>query len=231
MRIGIIASSGGASFIAAKKILDNNSLFKHTFFVIVDRDCGLFDYCVKHGIQVSKIQAQTNEVFSIKAAKQLDTWGNIRFSLLFFSRLVTEGLYAKHKLINIHPSFLPKFKGFNAVERALAEKSVQLGATAHLVDESIDGGDIIVQTTFKLTPKVWDNPELGNKISYLQKIWLVLFIVNFIEQSGCESTTISSLFDINNTKDNFPKIDPPLNNYCYLNALVLLQQHENITVY
>lgn len=231
MKIGIICSSGGAAFIAAREILENNSHTSHSFFVIVDRDCGLFDYCVKHRIQVVKIQASTNQAFSQKAAQQLDKWEGIHFTFLFFSRLVTHELYTNHKLINIHPSLLPNFKGFNAVENALTANSQELGATAHLVDESVDGGFILVQTSFNLSPYLWNEPELANKISYFQKVWLTIFIISFIEQSNPIEDAIQALFEGKGKKHPFPKVNPSLNNLTYLKALTLLQKKENIRVY
>lgn len=231
MRIGIIGSSGGAAFIAAREILENNSHANHHFFVIVDRDCGLLQYCLKHHIPVIKISAVTNQEFSTKAAQQLENWGEIHVTLLFFSRLVTHELYANHKLINIHPSLLPNFKGFNAVEKALAAKSHELGATAHLVDESVDGGPIVLQTSFTLTPELWNEPTLANKISYLQKVWLTIFIISFIEQSDAIEAAIEVLFECNDKNRPFPKVNPSLNNQAYLKAFSLLQNKENIRVY
>ena len=52
--------------------------------------------------------------------------------------------YSK-KIINIHPSLLPSFKGLNAIDQALDYGVKITGITTHYVDKSIDGGDIILQ--------------------------------------------------------------------------------------
>ncbi len=52
----------------------------------------------------------------------------------------------KGKLINIHPSLLPDFKGAHAVRDALAAGSAKTGVTIHYVDEGVDTGEIIVQS-------------------------------------------------------------------------------------
>jgi phosphoribosylglycinamide formyltransferase-1 len=52
----------------------------------------------------------------------------------------------KGKLINIHPSLLPEFKGAHAVRDALAAGATKTGVTIHYVDEGVDTGEIIVQS-------------------------------------------------------------------------------------
>jgi phosphoribosylglycinamide formyltransferase-1 len=52
----------------------------------------------------------------------------------------------KGKLINIHPSLLPDFKGAHAVRDALAAGATRTGVTIHYVDEGVDTGEIIVQS-------------------------------------------------------------------------------------
>ena len=52
------------------------------------------------------------------------------------------------KIINIHPSLLPKFKGLNTFERILKEKEKKGGCTVHYVNEKLDSGKIIIQKSF-----------------------------------------------------------------------------------
>ena len=55
----------------------------------------------------------------------------------------------KGRIINIHPSLLPAFRGANAVEQAVAYGVKVYGITIHYVDESLDGGRIIAQKAFE----------------------------------------------------------------------------------
>lgn len=58
----------------------------------------------------------------------------------------------KGKLINIHPSLLPEFKGAHAVRDALAAGATKTGVTIHYVDEGVDTGEIITQSEVLIQP-------------------------------------------------------------------------------
>ncbi|MGC2856703.1 phosphoribosylglycinamide formyltransferase [Novispirillum sp. DQ9] len=82
-----------------------------------------------------------------------------------FMRLLTEGFVAKwqDRMINIHPSLLPSFKGLHTHERAL-EMGVKLhGCTVHFVRPATDEGPIIVQAAVPVLPG--DTPDsLGARV-------------------------------------------------------------------
>ncbi len=52
---------------------------------------------------------------------------------------------SKIKILNIHPSLLPKYKGLNTHFRSLKNKDKYSGCTVHLVNEKLDSGKIILQ--------------------------------------------------------------------------------------
>ena len=56
------------------------------------------------------------------------------------------------KIVNIHPSLLPKFKGLNTFERILKNKEIKTGCTVHYVNDNLDDGEIIVKKSFYLSP-------------------------------------------------------------------------------
>ena len=67
------------------------------------------------------------------------------------------------KIVNIHPSLLPKYKGLNTHQRAITNKDKFTGCTVHYVSEKIDSGKIIIQKKIKITAK-------DNSISLTKKI-------------------------------------------------------------
>ena len=59
----------------------------------------------------------------------------------------------KGKILNIHPSLLPKFKGLNTHERAIKNKEKFSGCTVHYVNSKLDSGKIILQKKVKILKK------------------------------------------------------------------------------
>ena len=52
------------------------------------------------------------------------------------------------KIINIHPSLLPKFKGLNTFSRILKNKEIKTGCTVHYINERLDSGNTIIKKSF-----------------------------------------------------------------------------------
>ena len=63
----------------------------------------------------------------------------------------------KGKILNIHPSLLPKYKGLNTHQRAIKNKDRYSGCTVHFVNSKLDSGKIILQKKVKILKK--DNPN------------------------------------------------------------------------
>ena len=59
-----------------------------------------------------------------------------------------------NKLINIHPSLLPAFKGLKAIEQAMEYGVRYTGCTTHFVEEGIDSGAIILQSIVEILPNI-----------------------------------------------------------------------------
>ena len=86
-----------------------------------------------------------------------------------FMRLLTDKFCRDwhNKLINIHPSILPSFKGLNAQAQAFDAGVKYSGCTVHFVRKSVDSGPIIMQSIVAITPK--DNIKtIKNKILKLE---------------------------------------------------------------
>ena len=62
------------------------------------------------------------------------------------------------KIINIHPSLLPKYKGLNTHSRAIKNKDTFAGCTVHYVSAKLDSGKIIIQKKIKIAAR--DTPVL-----------------------------------------------------------------------
>ena len=67
------------------------------------------------------------------------------------------------KIINIHPSLLPKYKGLNTHSRAINNKEKFAGCTVHYVNAKLDSGKIILQKKVKITVRD-DSSSLAKKV-------------------------------------------------------------------
>ncbi|HOW75078.1 MAG TPA: phosphoribosylglycinamide formyltransferase [Candidatus Competibacteraceae bacterium] len=76
-----------------------------------------------------------------------------------FMRVLTADFteHYRGRLLNIHPSLLPKFRGLHTHERAIAAGETEHGATIHFVTAELDGGPVIVQARVPVLPD--DNPD------------------------------------------------------------------------
>lgn len=76
-----------------------------------------------------------------------------------FMRVLTPWFVSRwpKRILNIHPSLLPKYKGLNTHERALAAGDAEHGCTVHYVSEELDGGAVIAQKRVPVLSS--DTPE------------------------------------------------------------------------
>ncbi|HRD66330.1 MAG TPA: phosphoribosylglycinamide formyltransferase [Candidatus Competibacter sp.] len=76
-----------------------------------------------------------------------------------FMRILTADFtgHYRGRLLNIHPSLLPKFRGLHTHERAIAAGEIEHGASIHFVTAELDGGPVIVQAQVPVWPN--DDPD------------------------------------------------------------------------
>ena len=88
--------------------------------------------------------------FEHKILKKLKRYDISLICLAGYMKIISKNfikLFGK-KIINIHPSLLPKFKGLNTFSRVINNKEIRSGCTVHFVNEKLDSGKIIVQKYF-----------------------------------------------------------------------------------
>ena len=76
-----------------------------------------------------------------------------------------------NRIINLHPSLLPKYKGLHAIERALESDDSVTGVSVHYVNEELDGGEIILQEEVPILPK--DNVDSLTKAIQRKEYYLL----------------------------------------------------------
>lgn len=78
---------------------------------------------------------------------------NIDFIVLAGYMLLLSPFFIKkyhHKILNVHPSLLPAFKGTHAIKDAFLYRTKVTGVTIHFVDEKVDQGPIIMQEALRI---------------------------------------------------------------------------------
>ena len=82
-----------------------------------------------------------------------------------FMKILSKNFIKKFKgrILNIHPSLLPKYKGLNTHKKALKNKEKYSGCTVHFVNSRLDSGKIILQKKVKITKNETEN-SLSKKI-------------------------------------------------------------------
>jgi phosphoribosylglycinamide formyltransferase-1 len=101
----------------------------------------------------------SRDAFDAELQRLIDSLHVDLIVLAGFMRILTAD-FARHyygRLINIHPSLLPKFRGLNTHQRALDAGETEHGATVHFVVPELDAGPIIIQATVPILAD--DNAE------------------------------------------------------------------------
>lgn len=101
-----------------------------------------------------------------------------------FMRVLTDGFVARWegRLLNIHPSLLPLFKGTHVHEQALAAGVRVSGATVHLVTPELDGGPIIGQAAVPVLPDDTED-DLSTRVLKAEHVLFPLALRKHVEGS------------------------------------------------
>jgi phosphoribosylglycinamide formyltransferase-1 len=89
----------------------------------------------------------SREAFDQALVKQIDTFSPDLVILAGFMRILTSEFVEHYagKLVNIHPSLLPKFKGLHTHQRAIEAGEKEHGASVHIVTPELDDGPVVLQ--------------------------------------------------------------------------------------
>ena len=114
------------------------------------KKCGAAKRADKLGIPHTQISSKQEDVIiDIMKAWKVDL-----IVLAGWMRIVSSKLIDvfPNKIINLHPSMLPKYKGLHAIERALESGDESTGVSVHYVNEELDGGEVIMQKEVPILP-------------------------------------------------------------------------------
>ena len=129
--------------ISIKLIITNNKLAKGLKYG------NIFE------IKKKKINFKNNEIAEKKILNELEKNKIELICLAGFMKILSKNFIKsfKGKILNIHPSLLPKYKGLNTHQRAIDNKDKYSGCTVHFVNSKLDSGKIILQKRVKILKK------------------------------------------------------------------------------
>lgn len=185
LKIAVLASGGGSNFQAIINAIQANELSAKIAMLIVDRECNatkradiaqIPSFLVDRKIEKSNLSTKIDELIS----SDCDLIVLAGFLSILNSEFISKW---QNKIINIHPSLLPKFGGsgmwgMNVHNAVIAAGEHKSGCTVHYVSEEIDGGQIILQTEVDVLAS--DTPEsLQKKVLAVEHGTLIAAIKKF----------------------------------------------------
>ncbi len=152
-RLAVLASGNGSNFEAL--VLALRATGRHSVAVLVcDRRAAFaFERAARLGIPAVyvKYPGRTREEAEAEIEAALTEAKADAVALAGFMRILSPGFAARWegRLINVHPSLLPRHPGVRAIERSWESGDEALGVTVHYVDGGMDSGPIILQRSFR----------------------------------------------------------------------------------
>ena len=147
MRIGVMCSGNGTNFENIVRTCNRDEV---VIMIHNKEKCGAAKRATKLGIPHTYIKSKREDlIIDVMKAWKVDL-----IVLAGWMRIVSPNLINEfpNRIINLHPSLLPKYKGLHAVEQALESGDNVTGVTVHYVNEELDGGKIILQEEVPILP-------------------------------------------------------------------------------
>jgi phosphoribosylglycinamide formyltransferase-1 len=191
LQIGILGSGKGSNCRAILERIRSGYLAAETRLVVSDvLDAPILDMAREFGIANAylppgRFRTRLEPEIEEQLVQMLREAGVELVVLAGFMRVLHEPMLKafQRRIINIHPSLLPKFPGLEAWKQALAAGEAVTGCTVHYVDERIDNGQIIAQREVRILPD--DTPEsLHARIQVLEHELYPAVIAKFCDRFG-----------------------------------------------
>ena len=187
--IGILGSGKGSNCRAILERIRSGDLAAETRLVVSDvLDAPILDLAREFGVANAylppgRFRTRLEPEIEEQLLQMLRGAGVELVVLAGFMRVLHEPMLKAfpHRIINIHPSLLPKFPGLEAWKQALVAGETVTGCTVHYIDERIDHGQILAQKEVRILPN--DTAEsLHARIQVLEHELYPAVIAEFCER-------------------------------------------------
>ncbi len=152
-KLVILISGRGSNMVSIMAAIATGRLNADIVAVISNRaDAAGLTAAAADGIATAVVdhtEFESRDAFDRVLADTVDRFKPDLVVLAGFMRILTADFvtHFNGKLLNIHPSLLPKFKGLDTHQRAIDANELEHGATVHFVTAELDGGPIVLQAT------------------------------------------------------------------------------------
>ena len=181
IKLGVLASGNGSNFEYIIRSIQNKQLNAEISILIVNNpNCLAIKKAIKYDIPyviINHRYCKTRQEHDRLVMKKLEEQSVELVVMAGWMRIVGKEIINKfeNRLINIHPSLLPSFKGVDAIQQAIDNKVTITGCTVHYVQKEVDSGSIIIQAAVPINEK--DSKEtLKKRIQDMEHIILPLAI-------------------------------------------------------
>ncbi len=157
MQIVAMASGTGTNFRAICQGIEKGEIQAQIIGLIVDKpEIKALEVAKEFGIETYIIdykQYRSRSEFNKAILEQLKMLNPDLICLAGYMRIIDEDIINNYenKIINIHPSLLPKYPGLHAIDKAVIAGEQETGVTTHFVDAGMDTGPIIKQAKFSIS--------------------------------------------------------------------------------
>lgn len=154
-RLAVFASGSGTNFEAIAAACERGALDARVVLMVCDKPgARVIQRAADHGIETFVFSAKeypSKADYEREIVRRLDAAGVELVCLAGYMRIIGEVLLGAYegRIINIHPSLLPAFRGAHAFKQAFEYGVKVYGVTVHYVDATLDGGRIIAQRAFE----------------------------------------------------------------------------------
>ncbi len=181
IRLGILASGNGSNFEYIFKSIQNKQLNAEISILIVNNpNCLAIKKAIKYKIPyviINHRDCNSRLEHDTLVTKKLKELSVELVVMAGWMRIAGEEIINsfKNRLINIHPSLLPSFKGVDAIQQAIDKRVTITGCTVHYVQKEVDSGSIIIQAAVPI--KEEDSKEtLKKRIQNMEHLILPMAI-------------------------------------------------------
>ncbi len=157
--IAVFASGTGTNFLAIHNAIRKKRVRANLAVLVCDNNkAGVIAKANKAGVKVVLITRQDykdKDAFEAKLIQCLNDYKVELIVLAGFMRMLSAKFVKKYygRMVNVHPSLLPSFKGTQAIKDAFEYGVKYTGVTVHFVDELMDHGPIITQEPVSINDK------------------------------------------------------------------------------